>query len=167
MDKLIHPNYTEEMNWYPNKPYELKHVYDAEKDEYVINELQCCYYSPVSKHKYCTHKNDCIFNNERWEYYDERLQPIVSEIKNIRRLIEEYENIKQHLINNEIIYHPNFDQHYIIKKNKTYGSDGKVKYNIEIEVDDNFKNIISREENNLKMELRQLNRELLRLKRRR
>ena len=37
MDKLIHPYYTEDMGWYPDKPYELKHVYDTEKDKYVTN----------------------------------------------------------------------------------------------------------------------------------
>ena len=160
MDKLIHPNYTEDMNWYPDKPFELKHVYDTLKDDYTINELQCCYFCPVENHKYCNHKQNCILNDERWEYYDENLHEIVVEIKEIRKLIKEYENIYQNLLNNEIIFHKNLEECYTITKKKV---DGKCV--IEVSVSDNFKNVLKLKINNLKVELRDWNRELLRIKR--
>ena len=31
-----------------SKPYELKHTFDFVKNEYVTNELNCCYFTPVS-----------------------------------------------------------------------------------------------------------------------
>lgn len=160
MDKLIHPHYTEDMGWYPDKPYELKHVYDTVEDKYVVNELQCCYYSSRSKHKECKHKGNCIFSDERWECYDEVLSPIVYRIKEIMGIISDYENIKQCLLNDEIIYHETLKDYYIIRKEKI---DGEVRVNVS--VPSNFKNIINKMIDNLKLELRDLNRELLRVKR--
>lgn len=163
MDRLKYPRYTEDMNWYPDKPYELKHVYDAKQDKYVNNESQCCFYSPTSKHEFCTHKDNCIFNDDKWEYYDEKLNSIVVQIRNIRQLIEEYEHIKYNFLNDEIIYHDTLEECYTIHKTKN--SDEK--FVINVEVVPNFKNIINIRINNLKGELRELNRVLLRFKRRR
>ena len=124
-------------------------------------KVQHCYFSPNEKHKFCNHKQDCILKGENWEFYDKKLQPIILEIKRVRKLIKEYENIYQNLLNNDIIYHDTLDEYYIIEKKIV---DGKTV--IEANVTKNFKNVLRREMNNLKMELRDWNIELLHTKRR-
>lgn len=164
MDKLIHKNYTEDMSYYPEKPYELKHIYNIPTDKYVVNELQCCFYSPISCHKFCNHKKNCILNDDKWEYYNKELQPIVQQIKDIRILIKELEEISQASLNNEIIYHPFLEEYYIIEKEKVF-EEGRCSIKINVDTVPNFRNVIKLKINNLKIELRNLNRELLRLKR--
>lgn len=156
LDKLLYPRYDESQK-------ELKYVYDTELCKHIINNKQCCYYSPVSQHETCPNKNDCIFHREIWEYYDETLHETVSMIKTIRKIMKDYEYILNEYINGNIIYHETLDDCYDIHIFR----DENDKLKTSVTVESNFKNIVKTRLNNLKLDLRDLNRELFNLKRKR
>lgn len=160
--KWKYPHYCRNMVEYPDKPFELKHVYDIEKDKYAVNEFNCCYYSDGSKHDECTHKEECIFLNEDlWELFDEDISDLVLRIKEINKTIKELENINDEYLNGVIIYHKLLEDYYII--GKTVSDEGKLK--LTVNVRKGFRNYIKTVIRNLQIELRDLNRLLFRAKR--
>lgn len=160
--KWIYPHYTREMNEYPDKPFELKHIYNIEKDRYEVNENQCCYYSQITRHSECTHRNNCIFTNEDiWEVYDENISEIVLRIKEINKTIKDLEKINDAYLNGVITYHSLLNDYYII--GRTFTDEGKIK--VSANVRKGFRNAIKVTIKNLQIELRDLNRKLFRAKR--
>ena len=162
LTKWTHPHYSREMNEYPDKPFELKHIYDMVQDKYVVNENHCCYYSPMSHHSECTHQKNCIFKNEDlWEIYDESIRDVLIEIRRINNVIKDLEKINDFYLNGDILYHELLDEYYII--GRMLDDDGNIK--ISVNVRKGFKNYIKITIKNLQMELRDLNRELFNIKR--
>ena len=236
MYRGMYPHYTNEMQEYPRKPNELKHIYDIEKDKYVTNEKQCCYYSTVSnieeyswksmdtdvllispdglietvsggtthiqvtspsgvefdigvivyknnipksrkggyvylaqgdyydildvmKHGNCPHTDECLFESDCWDYYDEDLRDVKLRIKEINVNLKELKNVKDSFLNGEIIYHHLLEDYYLIDKKHIRG-----RLVVQVRVRKGFSNGIGKVVNDLKLELRSLNRELFRLK---
>lgn len=112
----------------------------------VVN-MNDCDYDSTNKHQ-CTHQHYCIFNNKRNELEHRILQ--------VHKKLEEFKHIKHCFINDEIIYHEELDDCYIIDKVTYTSADGKTKYKIGVKCSDNFIGMLNIKIDNLKYDLKSL-----------
>ena len=108
-----------------------------------------CKYNPSGKHE-CTHQHYCIFNNKRNELEHRILQ--------VHKKLEEFKHIKHCFINDEIIYHKNLKDCYIIEKGESTRTDGLTHYKVGVKVTDDFMKMLNRNIDNLKYDLKNLER---------
>lgn len=167
-EEWLYPNY--EVNPYvplevkhPKKedyPFQLEHIYDMNKEEYVYNKNQCCYYSPVSKCKACTHRKNCIFTGDVWNIYDTgRLGEISREVRRITGLINDFRRIIDANWNGEIIYHEELGDLYDV----SIVPNGNGGFDVSVSVVANFRGRVNGRIRELQMVLRDLSRERFRL----
>lgn len=139
-------------------PFRIEHVYNTITKKYEYDKNNVCYYDDKQKHKQCSHRKNCIFKGEKWEVYDPKLRKLTLEIREIRNIIKDYENIINHFLNGDIIYHEGLDEYYDIEIQKEL-INGKYKYKTIVHVNNNFNNYVKHEIKQLRLLLSAKNRE--------
>lgn len=163
-DNWNYPNYSRDMQTSPSKPCELKHVYDTVKDEYVVNELNACYYSPKIGCRLCTHKGNCILDGDNWSVFDKgRLGALSREKRDIRGLIDELRVVLEEHRNGVVVYHDFIGELYDVRIDGVVDDDGWVRFHVGVFVVDDFRGRVRSRIRELELELRLLAREEARL----
>lgn len=135
-----------------------KSKFPTKRKKGYVYLLQCEYYDiwDVLKHGECPHTDECLFESDVWDVDDDRFRDLKLQIRDVVRQIDELKVVKENCLNNEIIYHKLLDDYYLVEI---------VDGNVNVRVKDGFGRGIDRVVDDLKMELRSLNRELFRLER--
>ena len=106
-----------------------------------------CKYDPSGKHE-CTHQHYCIFNSNRAE--------LENKITNLTKSVDEFKHIKHCFINDELIYHKELDEYYIIEKGQYTGTDGEIHFKIGVSVKEGFINAVNHKIKVLEYDLKNL-----------